>query len=211
MIIFSLLCILILASNNGCLSTKWRDFRPANHETLINLFGRYQLEIFGYASGAHNIFFELSFIKTLKDTTNLDTIPILTIDSFCIVGHCLDSQSCYQPQSWYETNNLYGYIFTHYQRFVDAHLVKGKDLWFDEGQVIPSGYGLSGFVRLPDSCTDSSLCLYLYARLNDRNSFKEIKSEVKKIPMYIENRKRTYIFSEFKLTIEDPYFPQKGA
>ena len=193
----TLVLAIVLGSISSCQYRRWRDFSPVKEELPISIFGRYHLEIKGYASGAHNIYIDLSFANEITDTITLDTIPIFIIDSFCVYGDCLDSQMCHQPESWYEFREGFpdfDYVYNTRRLFLQ------KDLWLVNGKLKPGGYELNNILRLPATCIDSSLVLDLYVRLIDRVSNKEIANEVKRIRMLIRNMKRTYMFSQVQGT-----------
>ncbi len=149
------------------------------------MFGRYRLEISGTGSPLHNVYCDLEFLSPTTDTSNIDTIPVFVIDSYCFEGTCLDSSFCRRPGTYWDD--------------VRESLVKGKkpyhklligdDLNFGLPRGLwPNGFHFSDTLVLSETCKDRDVSVVINARLFDRVSGKEIARESKRVQFRISKR-----------------------
>ena len=137
-------------------------FRPADTKTPIVLFDCYSATFRGWAAGRHQLICNLEFSRTVTDTTLLDTIPILILDSICFSGECLDDAFCVKPASWHEQDQRrFRHGRGHYRR--ESDLVREHDLYYIDGRLVPGGFDLWDDYRLPDICNKDDVSVTLKA------------------------------------------------
>ena len=176
LVIFMFLC-------GGCVS--WTQFRPAESELPITMFGRYDLNIGGNL-GWHDItYVDIRYLTKICDTMNTDTIPILLIDSMCFLGSCFDSPFCFRPTTWARIRDSVYYANHGENPWVPF---RDSDLFYYDQQIIPGGYRLEDAYSLPESCRHSVVSIELYARLLERPSHKELSRETKRLRLRFKDR-----------------------
>ncbi len=176
----------------GCRWQTTREFRPMAEENPMIMFDQYRLDIHGYASGLHNIECDVYTVDSVPATTNIDSIPIFTIDSMCFTGSCLDSQLCCSPESHSEAaERLYRLGLNGYS---EPDTDPGKDLRFRSGRIEHEGFSLSGVLKLPDSCKGQDVIVEIRARLVNRITGETIAAERKRVQFYIDKRKTRMLF-----------------
>lgn len=194
-----LLCIIISCVGllTGCFY-QYIEFKPTYDKNPIILFDKYQVYIRGFGAGSR-IDFEFELLQSVYDTTNLDSIPILLLDSVCFRDECLDGDYCSKPQSWYakgQENYRKGhgggydaYLIRREKPYLGGYpvkLIRDKDLFFMEGRIVSGGFELSNGPGLPESCYKSEVTVELWFRLLDRITGDEISNETTIIPFRIK-------------------------
>ncbi len=158
------------------------------------LFDRYYMEVFG---GAQNENFQMFFypdinsIDTLyKASLDIDTIPILVIDTFCFYVECIDSSFCEQAFM----NSYIGMEKWKSGRLLYKPDLIGKDL-YDKGDWLePSSFKtLDLAIYVPLEC--DKVTVKFKAKLIDRVSKKMIQTEDKVLHLDVKRWKRVSIGS----------------
>jgi hypothetical protein len=180
--------LLCLGSLTGCFY-QYAFFNPSDDQLPIVLFGRYQATLRGWAEGDHELFCEFSFIHEVRDTTKLDSLPVLILDSICLHGACLGTDFCLKPSSWYDMDRESMRKGNgHYRSFY--RLILGRDIYYYNGQVTPGGFDLVNAYRLPENCNKNDVTVELWIRMLNRETGKEMARESKIIQFQIKRGSR---------------------
>lgn len=172
---------------SGCFY-QYAEFNPLKGQTPIILFGNYLVDMHGYAAGGHNFYCDFAFVHITGDTTNLDTIPVLILDSICFRGACLNGDFCLNPTSWFDQDQES--IRKGHGQYHSHGLIRGRDLYYVAGRVVPGGYSLMNAYRLSEKCDKNDVIVVLWVRMLERVTGKEIARESKIVQFRIKRGSR---------------------
>jgi len=167
----------------------------------VVLFEKYELEFFE-AQGPINfptygLHVDINFIKPLFVTNlNVDTIPILMLDSVCFEGDCIDNNICGEYVSLRERK----YDASLFVNDPNADLGKNlftEDLFYTnergkEKKVDPLGFYVPGGIPLPLECLNNKGITIIYSRLIDRITGETIDQEAKVIQFELKKKLKWY-------------------
>lgn len=156
------LLILLIATlwpQFGCWESR-QIVRPIRSERNVQMFGRYSLDIHGLGEEPFPLICDISFLQKHGANSQIDSIPVFVIDSFCFEGACLSYRWCVAPKisSLGSRSNL-------------------PDIVVTDGKIVPYGYYAANAV--PPECNDSEFRVGIHARLLDRKTGALIGSELK--------------------------------
>lgn len=198
-IITTFFCLLIIMFLVNCSSHKYLYLK--NNSNQITLYDKYKLS-YVKAQGplsdrTYSIFIELDFIDPLfVKNLNVDTIPILMLDSICFEGDCIGNKLCgefvslreHKPDASLFVNDpnadLGKYLFTPDLFYTNE---RGK-----EKKVDPLGFYVPGGINIPMECLNNKGTTILYSRLIDRVTGKTITSEAKQLQFNIKKKLKWY-------------------
>jgi hypothetical protein len=182
----------------SCRIKTWDEFVRDESAAPIVMFDRYSVDFWSIGWPGDNTFISFSYLRDIKDTTHLDTLPILVLDSICFAGTCLNNASCLRPTSWRESWKQRGKEPEQdgvlYLRKPRACLpLKYEDLFYIEDMVVPQGYDQDIGYSIPRGCVGTTVTVTLKAHLLNRVTGQEIARETKEMPFMIQEKKKRVI------------------
>jgi hypothetical protein len=182
------LCLLICQS--GCVT--YRVLHLVEEEKPVTLFNRYELNIRGGAVDdiGFTVLIHPEFIDTITDTMNVDTIPILMIDTICFECDYMDDLNCIRMLTTQEAKQKR--VADDVISDVNPQNVSPRirdDLNYRAGEL-----HVLGFDGYPHRAKLSIKCQFVNAiftaRLIDRVSGEEIARETKTVRIRIDRSRR---------------------
>jgi hypothetical protein len=164
--IASCVCMTSLA----CTVVKWKELMADPIQPELRLFDRYQLDVKGIGTEYRcHLEIRLSFLLEQTDTTELADIPMVSIDSACLLNVNPEGRLCARAVGWANLEKERYFLVKDDTR--DLVQIR-PDLWFTKkGRLIPAGFVLEWTTKLPVlRWPKDGMEIQLYARLVDRQS-----------------------------------------
>ncbi len=164
-----------------CTFAPVRSFRAERSEQRVPLFDRYNLSLFGGpAERLGYVSCALRFMSAHHDTTRLDTIPILVVDSLCFSGQCLTNTFCLHPQTegeWIAARSK--------EKRPNQYVGSATDLEYANGKLQPVGFIVDTAINIPDKCGRHDLRVGVKMHMIDRTTGKVLAEELKEVQFEI--------------------------
>ncbi len=177
----SLLMLSIIPS--GCTIYTQKDFIPVEIPRPVTLFDRYALRMIGCKQHIYNdLVLYIDYLDPVPDTTPLQSLPILVIDSLYFEGACMDSLVCCKPISHYD--ELYSMSNT---TGIDIYFA-AKDILRRDEQYIPDGGSIRQISWWPKACNNQNVFVTIHARLLDRSTGQIIAQESKRVEYFVKKK-----------------------
>ncbi len=177
-VLVPLLVLLTALSALGCGYWVVHNFHRTDPVQPIELYGRYAMTIFGrYIDSSDSTVFRVyvDFVEPHEDTSMIDTIPILIVDSVSFVGACLTDSVAYRLNNSDDIGERY---YWEWRKTANPRMWKsfepaprfGGDLSWRTEKLDPTDYEIRTRRLLPEKCDGRDLYVNVYFRELDRRT-----------------------------------------